>query len=184
MRRIKAKQSDNGICLYSKQNKKLFAIATLDENENVTVEWTNVQDYEVVRNFQEKMQDCILTSFLIVLLLITIFMIFVKFGASNYTIFFSAIAYFVILFMGHVIVMTFEKILNKNKQKFRAATNMLLNAYEELTRVPSIGEIRNFSMFKSSCRCFNFWQRLKIIEPTDKELMVAIACMETYIANE
>ena len=183
MRKIKASIADNGIGLHSKRDKTLVALATFDENENFKTEWTIVQEYEVVRNIQEKILDFLISIFSILLLIISILLIFMRFGSSSYTIYFSYIVYVVILFLVHIITTILEKLLHKDRQKFRAATNMLLNAYKELHRVPSIGEIRNFPMFKSY-GCFNFWQRLKIIEPTDRELMVAIACMETYIANE
>lgn len=147
----KAEAMKNGIVIYSNRHRGYGAISTVDEFGSIKTKWTKVRRYKKENNKSE-----------IVYTLISLILISIAGG-----IFFNVIDEWVrdyILEMRVKLIsfacislctfMTYSYILRKkykNLFKFHAAEHMVLNAYVELQRVPSIDEIRKYPRFCNDC---------------------------------
>lgn len=146
---------NNGILFYSKRHKDYVAIAIIDEQGNITTEWTTMKMYKKQKSKSEKITEMKENFNFVIsrLPFISVFSIFLDYairkdlmyGLRTFLIGFS------LLLLGSFIVLTSRKQKRKNLYKFHSAEHMVLNAYRKLDRVPSLEEIYNYSRFSNSC---------------------------------
>lgn len=144
-----ARSMNNGILFYSKRHKGYVAIATIDEEGNITTEWTKKHKKQTCKKIKETFKDLIPTlPFLIAFSIIS--------GLASdknpiYGIRTFLIGCPLLLLVFFIINTNKERKTGGNAYKFHSAEHMVLNAYRKLNRLPSLEEIYQYSRFSNSC---------------------------------
>lgn len=147
-----AHSMDNGIRFYSKRHKGYVCISTVDESGNITTEWKTLKEQRKEKNKHDKISD--IKKLLCILPFALFFAVGVAWIMSkDLTLGMRAwlIGQILISLSSFFISTTIDRKKDKNWLKFHSAEHMVLNAYRELKRVPSIDEISTYSRFSNSC---------------------------------
>lgn len=139
-----AQSMSNGILFYSKRHKGYYAVATIDDNDNIKTQWTN-EEFKPKIPIIERHMTALLISICIAVLLI----ILLAFQGWIYAI--RGILFFYIFFRITISIMFIVDGSKGDSFKFHSAEHMILNAYHKLKRVPSLEELRDFSRFDNTC---------------------------------
>lgn len=147
---ISAESINTGIIFYSKKHMGYIAIATIDNHDEIKTEWTTMKEYI----YNEKTTNTKKLFWLVFYSLIIVF--YVLLDQITNRDFMLGIRFFLVgcscIVIGGFIVKTkIERKEEERSYKFHSAEHMVLNAYRELKRVPSLDEIRQFSRFSNSC---------------------------------
>ena len=144
----KSGSSSTGIYFHSKRYKGYYALATVDEDGNIKTEWTNAKCEKTKLGFKGWL-NIILTSVILYFIsfLITTMTIFLMFQNFNYGVRFMC-AFLSIMFLIRFIFVTYVD-RKDGTAKFRYALHLALNAYEDLKRLPRLGELLKYSRFRS-----------------------------------
>lgn len=143
-----ARSMNNGIIFYSKRHKGYLAIATVDEQGNITSEWMSKKEYKnkYLENIEPKEFLGLLLSFL-AFMVIEIFL--VEYISDNY---FIQISLIVLASIEAFILRCYnDKKFRPNVHKFHSAEHMVINACQKLNKVPTIEELSNYSRFDNTC---------------------------------
>lgn len=146
----------NGIRFYSKRHKGYVAISTVDELGNINTEWTTIKKYKKGKNKHDKIED-MKRIFIFMLwglplsIIFTILLVWLITQNPILGIRFLFLGYAFIVLTAFAINNFIQRKREKNMYKFHAAEHMAINAYKKLKRVPSLGEIREYSRFDNSC---------------------------------
>lgn len=148
-----AQSMENGIIFYSRCHKGHVAISTIDEYGNIKAEWTTMKQYKKERKRHKKRKNtfifllyaapiCAIFSILLEWMIIKNLILGIRF----FFIGFAIVTFIVFLINAYV-----GRKIEKETYKFHSAEHMVINAYEEIERVPTIEEIRDFSRFSNDC---------------------------------
>lgn len=147
----KAESMNNGIIFRSRRFKGYASIATINNGE-ISTQWTKVKDFKKAQNKHKKNSDSkeffkylafvTLFSTLLVNIVEKISEISSIWGTRTYL-----IGFLLIILLGFI----FANKKGKTIHRFHSAEHMVLNAYRDLKRVPSIEEISNYSRFSKTC---------------------------------
>lgn len=141
---------ENAIILYSNSNEDYAAIATIDKAGNIKAEWSLVQKYR--KEHKKERIIAGLKGFLYflapTLILATIFTILAFRGTFTGRYAFKNILQFSLICDLAVILLA---LLYRPRTwlKLKSASAMLINAYRELGRAPSLEELRKYSTFNN-----------------------------------
>lgn len=174
-----AHSMNNGICFHSKRHKGYAAIATIDEQGNITTEWTRMKDYTKHKNKHEKIAKMkelfkllvFVLPFAYILSILVDFIMDKSFIHGMRTL---LIGYAFMFLWSFIVSTCIERKQKENLCKFHSAEHMVLNAYEKLKRVPSLEEIYQYSRFHNTCGT-NYTTQLII------SFLLMFAC--TFITN-
>lgn len=152
-----AESLNNGIIFFSKRHKKHIAIATVDDQGNISTKWCTTTEYKNSQKRKSKSEKLskfkrLLLASLAISPLFLALKHFLNIEAEpiyNLRILFIGIpTIFLSCFMllCHIVRKTDERLF-----RFHSAEHMVINAYEKLNRVPSLDEIREYSRFNNVC---------------------------------
>lgn len=148
-----AHSMDDGIQFYSKRHKGCVAIATADKSGNIKTEWTTIKEYKNKQDKIAKMKKDVI-FILCVLPFTIIFAILLEWAIRQKPILglrFFLIGYAFMILSMFIIRNIIKRRKEKNNYKFHSAEHMVINAYRELKRVPTLKEIRGYSRFSNTC---------------------------------
>lgn len=146
---------ENGIIFYSQKHNNHVAVATIDAQKNITTKWTTVEKYEKSKSkekrIREKRENLKRTAIRIPL--VVIFTIIWDMQVKRGTIYGMRV---ILLGLSVMLIINFlfnlEYIKNARRiLRFHGAEHKVLNAYEELGRIPTIEEVKKFSRFSNRC---------------------------------
>ncbi len=143
-----AHSMDNGIVFYSKRHKGYLAVATIDEQGNITSKWMSKKEQK--NKYKENIEPKEFLSLLLSFLAFMIILIFLmEYVSDNY---FTQISLIVLATIEAFILRCYnDKKFRPNVHRFHSAEHMVINAYRKLNRVPTIEELRNYSRFDNTC---------------------------------
>ncbi len=147
-----AEAMNNGILFYSKRHKNYVAIAFIDEQDNITTEWTTRKKSKSHKDKHEKITE-MKDMFTIVPALIILYVLVLWVMSKNpiYGIRTFLMGYSLLVLGSFIVRHTGKRREEKIWYKFHSAEHMVLNAYKKLKRVPSLEEIYQYSRFRYSC---------------------------------
>ena len=151
-----AESLNNGIRFYSKRHKNHVAIATINEQGNISTKWTTTAALESEnKKNKPKVGQKRIIGF-------TLF--FIAFFCVLYPLFRWASSQGLVCYLRTLCLINTITILSiflrrvyvkRKKQRvlyqFHSAEHMVCNAYSKLNRVPSLEEIHQFSRFDKDC---------------------------------
>ena len=141
-----SRATENEIMFYSNSNEDYAAISTIDKNGNIKAEWSLVQKYRKEHKKEQIIVD--FKNFLfflpLIIFLTSLCVILVFSGAftSRYAI--KNLLQFALV-CNLAISSAVLLYRPKNMLKLKAASDMLVNAYRELRRPPSLEELSTYS---------------------------------------
>lgn len=145
-----SRATENEIMFYSNSNEDYAAISTIDKNGNIKAEWSLVQKYRKEHKKEQIIVD--FKNFLfflpLIIFLTSLCVILVFSGAftSRYAI--KNLLQFALV-CNLAISSAVLLYSPKNMQKLKAASDMLVNAYQELGRTPYLEELSTYSYFNN-----------------------------------
>lgn len=169
---------ENAIIIYSNSNEDYVAISTIDKVGNIKAEWSSVQKYR-----KEHKKERIIVGFKtffiflpLVLVLTTLFCILLFRVVFTDAFDVYSFRIFIQFFLGCNLVIILTTLLYRPKAylKLYSASGMLLNAYQELGRTPSLDELRKYS----TSSIFNGTNSLVL-----KGIITILVLFCTYIPN-
>lgn len=169
----------SGIMFYSNSNKDYAAISTIDKNGNIKAEWSLVQKYRkehkkeiIIVGFKVFLYSLLLAIFFVSLFFILVFReAFIGRYAIKNSLQFTLTCHLVTVFS----TLLYRP---KNMLKLRAASDMLVNAYQELGRTPSLEELSTYSSLNN----FNGTNLVMLTVITDILLLFCICINNPFIA--
>lgn len=142
---------ENAIILYSNSNEDYAAIATIDKAGNIKAEWSSEQRYrkehkkeKIIPGLKRFFYFLPLTILLIAILIVLLFRIAFIGGYYSFRIF---LQFFLACYLS--IVLSTLLYRPRTWLKLKSASAMLINAYRELGRAPSLEELRKYSTFNN-----------------------------------
>lgn len=152
-----AEAMDNGICFYSQRHKGYVAVATIDEQDNITSKWMLEKDFEQKNEESHQNKDkksSIIEEIGIISLLVLFTYIFSKlvylFICKHQLL---CIRFLLIAFLSLASLLFRFAVTNLkvNERKFHGAEHMIANAYRKLNQIPNLEGIYSFSRFHNNC---------------------------------
>ena len=148
----RAHSMSNGIRFYSKRHKGYVVNATINEQGIIQTNWTKSKE-------KSKEEKKALTQKLFRLILCALpFSIIASllFIGSSQNDFIECIRMFFISFSlallsTFIIYYQIERKLDKNLLKFHSAEHMIINAFRDLNRIPTLEELYKYSRFSNYC---------------------------------
>lgn len=186
-----AESLNNGIIFYSKKHPKHIAIATIDNQGNVSSRWCTIKDYkksqkgksksEKISEFKRFLLAAIAISPLV--LILTHFLNSEAEPIYNLRIFSVGISIIVLssfILLCHIVKKTDERLF-----RFHSAEHMVINAYEKLNRVPSLDEIHEYSRFNNGCgtNSITLFVLLFILGFAHSFIPVSLSFVISYLAS-
>lgn len=147
-----AESLNNGIRFYSERHKNCVAVATIDEQGNISTEWTTTTTLES-ENKKNKPKVELKKIFVNILFVVTLFILLYwaqKNGPTCYLRTLCLINIITVLSTFLIRVYVARK-TNRVVYQFHSAEHMVCHAFNKLNRVPSLDEIRHFSRFDKDC---------------------------------
>lgn len=170
---------ENAIILYSNSNENYAAIATIDKAGNIKAEWSLVQKYR--KEHKKERIIAGLKGFLYflapTLILATIFTILAFRGTFTGRYAFKNILQFSLICDLAVILLALLY-RPKKRLKLKSASNMLINAYQDLGRLPSLEEISKYSGLTN----FDGTNSLMLTVVTDILMLFCLCINNQFIA--
>lgn len=140
-----AQSMSNGILFNSKRHKGYYAVATIDDNDNIKTQWTNEKVVLALPITIERNIIAILISVFIALFIVIILL------TQGFIYALRGLLFFWICFTISFYIITIRDFGKGDFFKFHSAEHMVLNAYRKIKRVPSLEELRSFSRFANTC---------------------------------
>lgn len=142
----------NGIVFFSNKNLDFISVALIDENENINTEWTDKKIFEknYFYNYDDKSNYFnylnLIISLLCFLIPLSIEILLIK--EFNLPRICNSIILCITL--KNFFMLYFEE-RKYDSFKFHSAEHMVINAYHDLQRIPTLDEIRKYSRFNNRC---------------------------------
>lgn len=152
-----AESLNNGIIFYSKKHPKHIAIATIDNQGNISSRWCTIKEYKDSQKRKSKSEKLsefkrLLLASLAISPLILALTHFLNIEAEPiYNLRILFIGFPTIFLSGFILICHLTKKTNATSLRFHSAEHMVINAYQRLNKIPSLAEIREFSRFNNRC---------------------------------
>lgn len=145
---IGAHSLNNGIAFYSNVNEEFASVIRINNDNKISTEWKPV--LTLVQNSIKSYRFAIL-----IFIIMTIINFLLLEWLEKQSII-SSIQNFLLLIGISIVTLfiittIFDKIKNPNLYKYHAAEHMVINAFYDLHRVPTLEEIKNYSRYSNSC---------------------------------
>ena len=151
-----ASSMNRGIIFNSKRHWRYISVATVDDDGNIETRWLTRREYRKSKSKQEKIAGIIgFIKYLLCVLpiIVCLVLIFEKLAKINYII--ALNTFYVgqaLVILGQFLVSTWKtRKTNPSSFRFHSAEHMVINAYKDLNRVPSLEEIKKYSRFINTC---------------------------------
>lgn len=145
-----ARSMENGIMFFSTRHKGHVTVATLDNVGQIKTECTTIRECENKKEKNKKELIFAIAMLPLVIILAKLFEGAISQGPILLLRFFLGV-YVVLKLSLFILINMIGRKKRESMYRFHSAEHMVINAYEELKRVPNIKEIREYSRFHNQC---------------------------------